>query len=336
MKNTKRLTCAVMALTMMVSLSGCKMIEKTPKAVAKEVVAKVDGNKITRGQLDEQLSYMIEPLKQKYGENYEKNQEAKEILKEGRAKLTEILVTNMVIKSKAEDLKIKVDEKELQKRIEETKKQIRERFKTDAEYKKALEKEKLTEEKLKTRIKENQEISILSDKVYEKITKDIKVDEKELKNYYTSNLNDFTEKPNGIKVAQIVVKTEKEAKEIKKQLDKGADFAKMAKEKSIEKASKEKGGELGFLQYKQVTQIPFLLPAMSMKVGQISEPSQDERGWHIIKLMEKTDYPPKKFEEVKGRIKDKVLIDKKMNTWKDSMEKWKKEKNVKIYEKTIE
>lgn len=335
MKNTKKIVSIVLAFSITVGLTGCKMVQKTPESVAKSKVAKVNGKVITRGEIDDRLAFMHAALKEKFGEKYEENSEAKEILQKQREQLLQVLVSNEIILKKSKDLKVKVTDEEINKKADEAYKQIKANFPKEEDYKKALEKEKLTEEKLKSRIKEKVQIELTTNKLYESVTKDVKVDEKEMKEHYNKNVNDFTEKPNGVKLAQIVVEKKEEAEAIKKKLDGGADFAKIAKEKSKDEMTKSKGGEIGFLTYRELYQKPYLTSTMTLKKDEVTAPVQDEDGFHIVKVLDKTDYPAKKYEEVKERINEKLIAEKKLKTWEENMKKWKEEVKAKTYEDNL-
>ena len=62
-------TVAVMAF----SMAGCKMIEKTPEAIQKTVLAKVGDEKITMADVNSELQADIDYLTETYGEDYENN-----------------------------------------------------------------------------------------------------------------------------------------------------------------------------------------------------------------------------------------------------------------------
>lgn len=335
MKNVKRIISTMLSISIAFSLTGCKMIEKTPESIKKSTVVKVNGTKYTRGEIDDRLAYLHAALKERYGEKYAENAEAKEILQKQREQLIKILIDNEIIKKKAKDLGIKVSDDEVNKKVDEALKGVKQNFKKDEDYKKALEREKLTEEKLKTRIKENTEIQLLTSKVYDNVTKNIKVDEKDIKKHYNENLNEYTEKPNGVELAHISVTKKEEADKIKKELDGGADFSKIAKEKSTDKITKEKGGKLGFLTFKELYQKQYLTIAVGMKKGQVSNPIQDETGFHIIKVLDKTNYPPKKYDQVKDSIKEKLIAEKKIKDWEEKMNKWREEVKPKTYEENL-
>jgi peptidyl-prolyl cis-trans isomerase C len=84
--------------------------------------------------------------------------------------------------------------------------------------------------------------------------------------------------------SHILVATEDEAKALITQLEGGADFAELAKEKSTG-PSGPNGGELGWFSTGMMVQ-PFEEAVVAMKVGQISAPVQTQFGWHVIKLNE--------------------------------------------------
>src|SRR5579859_3452501 len=83
----------------------------------------------------------------------------------------------------------------------------------------------------------------------------------------------------------ILVETEDEAKAIKAELTKGADFAELAKKKSKDPGAAD-GGDLGFFTKDQM--VPeFSAVAFALEPGKISDPVKSQFGWHIIKVEEK-------------------------------------------------
>lgn len=85
-------------------------------------------------------------------------------------------------------------------------------------------------------------------------------------------------------VRHVLVKTEDEAKEVLKQLKGGANFATVAKQKSIDVQSGKKGGDLGWINQGMV--VPeFFEAASKLNKGAISpEPVKSDFGWHVIKM----------------------------------------------------
>ena len=100
----------------------------------------------------------------------------------------------------------------------------------------------------------------------------------------------------------ILVKTEAEAKDIIAQLNKGGDFAKLAKEKSLDPGSKDKGGDLGWFSPASMVK-PFSDVAANLQKGAISaSPVQTQFGWHIIKLVDTRPAQPLAYEKVKDGL----------------------------------
>ena len=110
-----------------------------------------------------------------------------------------------------------------------------------------------------------------------------------------------------IRASHILVKTEEEAKAIKAELDGGADFAALAKEKSIDPGAAN-GGDLGFFG-KGMMVAPFEEAAYALTdVGQVSEPVQSQFGWHIIKLDEKRQSTPPEFDKIAPQLQQQLLM----------------------------
>ncbi|SNR97725.1 peptidyl-prolyl cis-trans isomerase C [Methylobacillus rhizosphaerae] len=104
----------------------------------------------------------------------------------------------------------------------------------------------------------------------------------------------------------ILVATEAEAKDIIAQLNKGADFAKLAKEKSKDPGSQEKGGELGWFSPAGMVK-PFSDAAVKLQKGKYTAaPVQTQFGWHVIKLEDTRTSQPPSYEEVKDGLQKQV------------------------------
>jgi peptidyl-prolyl cis-trans isomerase C len=103
-----------------------------------------------------------------------------------------------------------------------------------------------------------------------------------------------------VRARHILVEGEDEAKAIIEQLKGGADFAKLAKEKSKDPGAAE-GGDLGYFTKDQM--VPeFADVAFKMYPGQLSNPVKTQFGWHVIKVEDKRVKQPPEFEKVKDQI----------------------------------
>ncbi len=97
----------------------------------------------------------------------------------------------------------------------------------------------------------------------------------------------------------VLVKTEAEAKDIIAKLGKGGDFSKIAKEKSLDPGSKDKGGDLGW--FSPATMVkPFSDAIAELKKGGLTAtPVQTQFGWHVIKLVDTRTAQPLDYDKVK-------------------------------------
>jgi peptidyl-prolyl cis-trans isomerase C len=139
------------------------------------------------------------------------------------------------------------------------------------------------------------------------VEKDVaaKVGEDEVRARYDKEVA-ATPPQNEVKARHILVKTEEEAKAIIAELDGGADFATIAKEKSTGPSGPE-GGELGYFGAGQM--VPeFEAAAFALAVGQHSKtPVQTQFGWHIIEVQDKRLQQPPAYEQVKEQMRSVVL-----------------------------
>jgi peptidyl-prolyl cis-trans isomerase C len=104
----------------------------------------------------------------------------------------------------------------------------------------------------------------------------------------------------------ILVGTEAEAKDIIAQLGKGGDFAKIAKEKSKDPGSKEKGGDLGWFSLAGMVK-PFGDAVTALKKGSTtSDPVQTQFGWHVIKLDDVRDMKAPPYDKVKEGLQKQL------------------------------
>ena len=88
-----------------------------------------------------------------------------------------------------------------------------------------------------------------------------------------------------VRASHILVKTRKEAVQIKKELENGASFEELA-EKYSQCPSGQNGGDLGYFKRGQMVS-QFEDEAFELPVGKISSPVGTQFGWHIIKVTDR-------------------------------------------------
>ncbi|MBI5211747.1 MAG: peptidylprolyl isomerase, partial [Nitrospirae bacterium] len=107
--------------------------------------------------------------------------------------------------------------------------------------------------------------------------------------------------------SHILVKTEADAKKAYEKLQKGEDFAKIASEMSIDKATAKSGGDIGM--FKKGDMKPELEEAaFRLKKGDISKPISLKDGIHIIKVTDAKG-SVMEFEKVKGFVRQKMTAE---------------------------
>lgn len=104
----------------------------------------------------------------------------------------------------------------------------------------------------------------------------------------------------------ILLASETEAKDVIAQLNKGGDFSKIAKEKSIDPGSKEKGGDLGWFALGGMVK-PFGEAVSKLQKGRTtSDPIQTQFGWHVIKLDDVREMKAPPYDKVKESLQKQL------------------------------
>lgn len=108
-----------------------------------------------------------------------------------------------------------------------------------------------------------------------------------------------------VRARHILVKTEAEAKEVIAALAGGADFAELAKKRSIDPSAQQNDGDLGFFRRDTMVE-PFAEAAFALEPGQTTlEPVRTQFGWHVIRVEERRTVAPS-FEEKEPELKEQV------------------------------
>lgn len=246
------------------------------------------------------------------------------------------LVDAEIIAQQAKDLKVKLDDKEVERRWSEHKA----RYGTPEAFAAFLTRSKLEEGEVKGQFLANMTREALFKKVSEKVA----VTPEEVKAHYDQFKQRYDE-PARVRARHILIrvkpsdpkavkaekrkKAEAIAKKAKKTDDAG--FAKLASEFG-EDATKSRGGDLGAFGRGRMVKA-FEDAAWKLKKGQVSGVVETQFGYHIIR---KTDFQPAKkrsFAEVKDQIERSLLARARNKTIREALEAWKKGAKVEIFEK---
>ena len=135
--------------------------------------------------------------------------------------------------------------------------------------------------------------------------KDVKPDDATLQKYFQDNITQFDTLQ--VRSRHILLATEAEAKAVKAELDKGTDFATLAKAKSTDPTAKDNGGDLGFNK-KGVMDAEYDKVVFAMKKGEVSQPFQTQFGWHVAQVTDTQGSTPT-YDQVKAQVQDAYIND---------------------------
>jgi parvulin-like peptidyl-prolyl isomerase len=298
-----RLVLLLCALVVVGVVAGCGGDEDVPA----DAVAVVDGEEIARSDYEALIAQAKKSYKNQKREFPAAGSQEFQTL---RNQAVQFLVQREQFEQEAESLDVDVTEKQIDARLEQILKQY---FGGDkAKYDKQLKEQGLTEKQVRNDIR----AQIVSEKIFEQVTREVKVTDDQIEEYYTKNKAQYSQ-PESRDVRHILVKTKKQADDLYAQLQGGADFAALAKKFSEDTGSKANGGKLTIS--KGQTVAPFDQTAFLLKPDQISKPVKTEFGYHIIQPLSETK-PAKvtPLKEVKESIRQQLQQTKK----NEAMTKW--------------
>lgn len=159
-------------------------------------------------------------------------------------------------------------------------------------------------------------LNVIVDAGLQKYLEDHPVTDAELKPEYDAQV---AQMPREYHARHILVEDKAVADEVTKSLKGGADFAKLAEQKSKDSSNKS-GGDLGWFTLDTMVK-PFADAVASLQPGQTTEtPVQSQFGWHVIRLEESRAASPPAFDDVKDRVK--VLVQRKrLQSYLDELRK---------------
>lgn len=234
-------------------------------------VARVNGTTIDQEAFDERL----EEVQRRYAASLQGADN--QALDEFRRTVAEDMVMRELIRQKAEQLDISISPEDVDRAEQDL---IGSKFGGDRErYEEALRQQGLGAEKAREEIADGLLIMTVRDRVTADITPptddDVRVAyERDPKKYEVAA---------AIKLRQITVSTETEAVEALARLHQGEDMAQLASEISIDEATRERGGDLDWVQRGSMDDA-LEQAAFSLSVGGLSAPVQSSLGWHILKV----------------------------------------------------
>lgn len=267
------------------------------------VVATVNGEKITRDELTLQVNELKESYEQQ-GIDFS-GDDGQTMLASLEKDMLEQMIETKIMLQEARKIG-KLEAQDVQERI----KPLKEQFPSEADYNTFLSQVKMSEEDVAY-------ILYLQDEM----TKDVaSVSEEAVRKYYDENQEQFS-KPEQFEVRHILffvddgtmglptqhsdAEAKKMADDIIALLDQGRDFAELAKEKSEDTGTKTEGGL--YTASESGTVPEFYAAAAALSVGEYTEePVKTDYGYHVIKLEKVIPAEVESFDSVKELLAEQL------------------------------
>lgn len=273
---------AIVILFLFFSIAGCR---------SNQVVAEVNGTKITQAELDEYIA-VIKLFMPQMDEMVE-DESYWDMIK---SDMLNFLIETTLVNQEVERLNLSVDEEKVKSMAGESRAELVEMvYGSEEELIDRMNSLNIDSAVLEKLIRAGLQNEILLQHVTGTIT------EQDLRNFVEEN-PDFLMRPAYVDASHILVETEEEAEEVIKRLNAGEDFAELAAEVSIDENA-EYGGLLGRIFEGDHNFDPdFCKAAFALEENEISDPVKTVYGYHIIKVTGKGEAREQTFEEVKEEV----------------------------------
>lgn len=264
---------------------GVQVYALSRQVDTRAVVATVNGEPITKADLYKEMVAVT----------------GKPVLRE--------LIDQRLIAQEAKKQGIKVTRDDVQAELA----RIRKNFSSELEFQAFLAQSGISQERLEVAV----EKTVMLRRLVEPQAK-ARVTDEAVKKYFEEHRSRYDTEEK-VRARHILLPTRQEAEAVLAQLRNGADFAQLAKEKSVDTQSGRNGGDLGLFGRGQMDPT-FEQVAFSLPVGQISDVVQTPFGFHIVQVTEHQQAKPANFDMVKDRVKEDFLqeqIQELMRQWLD-------------------
>ncbi len=318
--------CVLLGVVLLASL-GCNAAEPQANTESQaKKIATFDGGSVTQGEFDE----------------FAKQSGLGDIPKDDpqyKAAIQQImpqLVGIEIAKAYASEHNITVSDAEVDQQIEKIKKQVGDQARSSGQdlsnqeaYEQALKQNNITEEELRNDIRENLPVQM----VQEKVSGNAEPTDEEIQKYYEQNKEAQFTTPEQVCVRHILFNKDQKqkAEDVKKQLEDGDDFAKLAKKYSQDPGSAKKGGDLGCLS-KGDTVPSFEEAAFGAKEGEIVGPVKTQFGYHILKVTDEKPKQTRPLSEVEPQIRSQLASQKQSEAFSKWLGEQKKKRDVQYLE----
>ena len=165
------------------------------------------------------------------------------------------------------------------------------------------------------------------------------VPDADVRAYYDAHAAEFS-MPGRVRVRHVLVRTQARAREVRKQLQ-TVSWEQVCARNSIDKATAKSGGVLGFVasdgaDVPGIGNAPSIVAAaFKLKEGEASEPLKSARGWHIIRVDEKTEAGTQPYQVVEHQIRGNLQTERSQKFQDSLLDSLKKEYGMVVYTDSI-
>jgi len=213
-----------------------------------------------------------------------------------KAQVMQFLIQAEWVTQEAEKRNVEVKPAQLQKTLEDQKKQA---FPTEKAYKTYLKTSGMTEADILFRVKLNE----LQTKLTQDVTEDAKkVSDADVQEYYEKNQKRFAQ-PERRDLLIVLTKTEAKAQEAKDALDSGQPWKQVVKQYSIDETSKAQGGKLPAVAKGQQDKA-FEDAAFAASKGEVEGPVKTQFGWYVFEVTKITPASQQSLDQSRDTIKN--------------------------------
>ncbi len=213
-----------------------------------------------------------------------------------KQEVMQFLIQAEWVEQEAADQDIKITDKEIQRALEDQKKQA---FPNDKQYEEFLASSGMTEEDVLFRVK----LSQLQQKLTEKVTGDAKkVSDADIEAYYEKNKKRFAQ-PERRDLRVVLTKTEAKAEQAKRALESGQPWKAVVKRYSIDEASKSQNGLLPAVTEGQQEKA-FDTAIFAAQRNETEGPVKTQFGWYVFEVEKVTKASQQSLEQSKDTIRN--------------------------------
>ena len=309
---------ALLSRAILIVLLACAASGLTPLAAwgeEPEIVARVNGEPVTQGELQRILT---DPLTQRAYRRETGIQEpdSQEL---ARWTLRQLIIQRLSLQEAARR-EFKVAEADLDQAVAGW----RARFRSKPKFQRWLKARALDERSLRETIRTD----ILVSRVRAALVEGVRLTEEQVQSYYQAHKEEL-QLPEEVRLRFIAVKTKAEADSILTALQKGEDFERLARERSME----SRAAQIGDMRWASLQSLPPPLreAVSALKPGDIGGPLQGSAEFIIVRLEERRPARTKSLAEAREEIERSLLPAKRQEVFQKWLAEQEQKSRIEVF-----